>query len=116
MKRTTYRVEIFKGKANRGQSWYFRVRHRNGRIIGQSEAYHNAADAKGCADLIAKGPGASRLRMRMFDEGNSPWWALIARNGEHILTSETYTTNRSAMNTVSRLMLATAGDFEVRAL
>jgi uncharacterized protein YegP (UPF0339 family) len=41
------KFEIFKSKAN--HQWYFRLVASNGRIIAQSEGYHNRED---CIDTI----------------------------------------------------------------
>lgn len=51
-------IELFSRRTLRGKRWFFRVKATNGKIIAQSEAYHNRAD---CVET------AQMMRARLFD-------------------------------------------------
>lgn len=52
------KIEIFQRLSLKGKRWHFRVRADNGKIVAQSEAYHNRSDAVSTAMM---------LRAKLFD-------------------------------------------------
>lgn len=39
------RIEVFARRTLRGRRWFFRMIAKNGKIVAQSEGYHNRIDA-----------------------------------------------------------------------
>lgn len=47
------KVQVFRGRHRLRQSWRFRIRSANGRILASSEAYSNLQDCIDAAEQVA---------------------------------------------------------------
>jgi hypothetical protein len=52
------KIEVFSRLTLSGRRWFFRIKAANGKIVAQSESYHNRSDAIETATM---------LRAKLFD-------------------------------------------------
>lgn len=85
--------EIFNTKAGK---FSFRLRAKNGKIILASEAYDSLASCeKGIASVKANAGKVEQFKTRESKDG-SPYFVLVAENGEVIGKSEMYSNAAAA--------------------
>lgn len=89
------KFELYKGK---DEQFYFRLKAANGQNIGASEGYKEKSSAQNGIESVKKNaPDADRYELS--ETKNGQWhFNLKARNGQAILSSQTYADQGGAQN------------------